>query len=289
MPTVDLPLGTLHYRVAGPEPGSAPVAVFVHGFLVGGTLWDRVVERLAAAGVTCVVPDWPLGSHEVPASADADLSPSGVADGVRDLLEALDLDDAVLVGNDTGGAIVQLALRRDAARVGGVVLTNCDAFETFPPAFFVPLFRLARYRAAVWSLLQPTRWRVLRHSPLAFGRLLNAPRPAQLTAGWVRAPQHDVRIRRDINRFARAMRGDELVAAADWLDDVDVPVRIVWGTRDRCFTVDLGRRLAATFPHAALVEVSDATTFVPVDRPDAVADAIRQVIAERAGDPRPAS
>ena len=74
--------------------------------------------------------------------------------------------------------------------------------------------------------------------------------------------------------------------SADWLSAVDVPARIVWGTRDRCFTVDLGRRLAATLPRADLVEVADATTFVPVDRPDAVADAIRHVIAAR--DPRPA-
>ena len=38
MPTIDLPNGTVNYRVAGPEDSAAPPVVFVHGFLVDGTL-----------------------------------------------------------------------------------------------------------------------------------------------------------------------------------------------------------------------------------------------------------
>jgi pimeloyl-ACP methyl ester carboxylesterase len=57
-------------------------------------------------------------------------------------------------------------------------------------------------------------------------------------------------------------------------------VRIVWGTRDKHFTIDLGRRLAATFPQAQLDEIPDATTFVPIDRPDAVASAVFDLLAK---------
>src|SRR5262245_21679636 len=119
MPTVDLPIGPVDYRDHRPDsagtaatadaPGTrAPVAVFVHGFLVNGTLWDPVAERLAA-GVRCIVPDWPLGAHRRPADPDAELSPTTVAESVLALLDALDLDDVVLVGNDTGGGLCQLA------------------------------------------------------------------------------------------------------------------------------------------------------------------------------------
>ena len=59
MPTLDLPISIVDYRVFGPEAGDAPVAVFVHGFLVSGSLWEPVAERLAADGVRCIVPDWP--------------------------------------------------------------------------------------------------------------------------------------------------------------------------------------------------------------------------------------
>ena len=48
MERIDLPAGTVHYRVFGPADGR-PV-VFVHGFLVDTDLWSDVPERLAEAG-----------------------------------------------------------------------------------------------------------------------------------------------------------------------------------------------------------------------------------------------
>ena len=44
-------------------------------------------------------------------------------------------------------------------------------------------------------------------------------------------------------------------------------------------TLELGRRLAAAFPLAQLDEVADATTFVSIDRPDAVISAVEGVLA----------
>jgi pimeloyl-ACP methyl ester carboxylesterase len=58
---------------------------------------------------------------------------SGVARLVAEFLDRLDLHDVTLVGNDTGGALVQLLMRDGAARVGRVVLASCDAFDNFPP------------------------------------------------------------------------------------------------------------------------------------------------------------
>ena len=51
-------------------------------------------------------------------------------------------------------------------------------------------------------------------------------------------------------------------------------MRLVWGTGDRFFKLDLARRLAATFPNAQLVEVDGARTFVPLDEPQRVADEV---------------
>lgn len=278
MPTIDLPVGPVDYRDLGPSTPGAPAAVFVHGILVNSTLWDPVASQLAAAGIRCILPDWPLGAHRRPASPDADLSPSAVAGSVSALLGQLDLHGAVLVGSDTGGALCQLALRQPA-RVGGLVLTNCDAFEQFPPRYFGPLFTLARSRLAVWLLAQQTRLRAVRHSPLGFGPLLNRPRPAALTRGWIQPLLDSAAIRHDLTRFARGLQGTELTEAATWLGSFPGPVRLVWGTRDRHFTVGLGRRLQAAFPHAQLDEVAGATTFVSVDRPGAVISAVEGVLA----------
>jgi pimeloyl-ACP methyl ester carboxylesterase len=280
IPTIDLPVGPLDYRELGPGAADTPVAVFVHGFLVNATLWDPVAEKLAADGVRCILPDWPLGAHRRPANPHGDLSPIAVADAVIGLLDALGLHDVVLVGSDTGGGLCQLALRGDTDRVSGLVLTNCDAFEQFPPRFFVPLFILARSRLAVWTLAQLTRLRVVRHSPLGFGPLLNRPRPASLTRGWIQPLLDNAAIRRDVTRFARGMRRTELAGAGTWLGQFEGPVRLVWGTWDKHFTTGLGRRLAAAFRRAQLDEVADATTFVSIDRPDAVVSAVRDVLAK---------
>ena len=279
MPTIDLPLGPVDYRDLGPRTADAPVAVFVHGILVNSTLWDPVAEQLAAAGIRCILPDWPLGAHRRPASKDAELSPLTVAAAITDLLDALDLRDVVLAGSDTGGALCQLALRGDTDRVSGLVLTNCDAFEQFPPRYFGPLFTLARSPLAVWLLAQQTRLRAVRHSPLAFGPLLSSPRPAGLTRGWIQPLLDSAAIRHDLTRFARGLQGTELTEAATWLGRFQRPVRLVWGTRDKHFTLELGRRLAAAFPLAQLDEVADATTFVSIDRPGAVVSAVEGVLA----------
>jgi pimeloyl-ACP methyl ester carboxylesterase len=284
VPTIDLPVGPVDYRDLGPRTADAPVAVFVHGILVSSTLWDPVAEQLAAAGIRCILPDWPLGAHRRPASEDAELSPLTVAAAITDLLGTLDLRDVVLVGSDTGGALCQLALRQlaqqgDTRRLSGLVLTNCDAFEQFPPRYFGPLFTLARSPLAVWLLAQQTRLRAVRHSPLGFGPLLSRPRPAGLTRGWIQPLLDSAAIRHDLTRFARGLQGTELTEAATWLGRFERPVRLVWGIRDKHFTLELGRRLAAAFPLAQLDEVAGATTFVSVDRPGAVVSAVEGVLA----------
>jgi pimeloyl-ACP methyl ester carboxylesterase len=60
------------------------------------------------------------------------------------------------------------------------------------------------------------------------------------------------------------------------------PVTVVWGLDDHCFTPELGRRLAALFPDSTMIEVPDASTFVPLDNPAAVSEAITQTAGARA-------
>jgi pimeloyl-ACP methyl ester carboxylesterase len=274
MPSVTIAGGTLEYRTLGPADSELPPVVFVHGFLVDSTLWDPVAAQLAERGVRSVLVDWPLGSHRTPMNAVADLSPIGVARMINEVLDVLGLTDVTLVGNDTGGALCQLLLADDASRIGRLVLTNCDAFENFPPKVFVPLFHIAKHPLLTKAMLASTRLRAIRHSPLAYGLLLRAPRNAELTRRWIAPSLGDRAIRDDIARFARAFDGKALVSIAPALRAFPGPTGIVWGTSDRCFTLSTARRLADAFADARLSEVPTATTFVSIDAPDAVAAAI---------------
>src|SRR5919201_2609070 len=106
MPSVSLTAGSIHYDRTGPADGRT--LVFIHGYAMGRSLWRPVTERLAARGFDCVAPTWPLGAHTEAMKPEADLSMEGVAGIVAEFVSALELEDVVLVGNDTGGAIAQL-------------------------------------------------------------------------------------------------------------------------------------------------------------------------------------
>ena len=157
MPTIQLQQGTIHYEEAGPRDGR-PV-VFVHGYLMGGDLWAVLGERLAARGLRAIMPTWPLGAHPEP-MARAPTSPRAASRrSIAAFLEALDLDDVVLVGNDTGGALCQVVAVDHPERLGALVLTNCDMYENFPPSFFKALVAAAKLPGGLKAALQPMRTR----------------------------------------------------------------------------------------------------------------------------------
>lgn len=272
MERIDLPAGTVHYRAYGPADGR-PV-VFVHGFLVDADLWSDVPQRLAAAGHRTFAPTWPLGAHTTAMADGVDLSPRGIARVVLSFLEALDLTDVVLVGSDTGGAVSQLLLDEDPSRIARLVLTNCDAFDTFPPFPFDRLFQLARHPRPALAILQTMRWSVLRHSPLGFGWLVRRKLAPAESRAWITPYLTDPGVRRDVTAFARGWTGEELAGSARWLTRFDKPVLVCWGADDPYFKLRLAHWLAATFPDTTLVELPGARTFVSLDQPERLADEI---------------
>ena len=271
MPTVDTPSGPVHYRVAGPADSAAPPVVFLHGLLVNGELWTSVAEGLAAHGIRSYAPDLPLGAHPVPLHEDADLRPTGVARLVLDFLAALDLSDVTLVGNDTGGALVQFVVDTDPTRVGRLVLTNCDAFDQFPPPPFGLLVAAGRRPGRLRLLMGPTRLRAVRHSALGFGPLATRLDP-QLTRRWIEPVLRSREVRRDAARFMASIRPADLLDVSTRLPTFERPVLLAWGTADRFFKLEFGRRLAEVFPNARLVEIEGSRTFVPLDAPERLVD-----------------
>ena len=286
--TLDLTAATIDYEDTG---GSGPVVVFVHGLLVDGTLWRKVVSRLD--GCRCVVPTLPLGSHRVPARDRSALTPVGVADMLAEFIERLELTDVTIVANDTGGAITQLLLTRRPERIASVVLTPCDAFENFLPPAFKPLQWLAKARL-LGAFLQGARIPAVRRSPLAYGLLTKRPVPAEILEGWVRPALSNRGVRGDAQYFTRHIDKRLTLDAAAKLGTFDRPVLLAWSAEDRFFKIGFAERLAAVFPNARLERIPDAYTFLPEDRPDVLAEQITAIIEEcsspsTSGTPRPTS
>jgi len=270
-----LATGTVDYEDTG---GAGPVVVLVHGLLMDASLYDDVVADLARDH-RCIVPTLPLGAHRHGAAEDADLSLRGIARLVAELLERLDLRDVTLVGNDTGGAIVQLLMADGAERVGRVVLASCDAFDNFPPGLTGrTLVRTGKLPPALFGLfMQQMRLKPVRRLPLAFGWLTR--RGDATVARWMQPLLHRPEIRRDTVRVLRAIAADRglLVDVAERLPAFDRPTLIVWAGEDRVMPPEHGRRLAELLPQGRLVEVDDSDTLIPLDRPEALAAAIRDL------------
>ncbi len=75
MPEIELSAGVIDYEDTG---GEGPVLVFLHGLLMDGTVWRKVVADLRD-DYRCVLPTLPLGGHRRPMRTDADLSLRGMA------------------------------------------------------------------------------------------------------------------------------------------------------------------------------------------------------------------
>lgn len=273
MPTVALEHATIDYREWGPTDSSHPPVLFVHGMINSGLLWGGVAEQLARQGFRCIAPTWPLGAHTIPVNAGADLSPLGVATMINEFMSALDLSEVTLVGNDLGGGICQFLIDAHPDRIGRVVLTNCDALDEFPPFPFSAALLLMRGPVSIGAMMWPMGFTPLRHSPFGVGPLVSNPDP-ELTASWFAPCRKDRRIRRDLATLVRHLRATDVTELVARLPRFAKPVTVVWGQVDRAFTPSLGRRLAALFPHSTLIEVPNARTFVSLDNPTAVADAI---------------
>ncbi|WP_230878429.1 alpha/beta fold hydrolase [Planomonospora sp. ID67723] len=272
MKTVTLPQGTIAYR----EEGTGAPVVFVHGLLTNAALWRHEVPQLAAAGLRCIVPTWPLGAHDLPMRPDADLDPPGVATLISAFLDALDLHDVTLVANDTGGAFVQVLMARMPERVGRVVLVSCDTLEVFFPQPFKLLADLARLPGTTWLIAQATRLRVLHRLPLVFGLVAKRPLPDAIADSYLTPMRRSRAIRRDLGKVLRGAHRRHTLAAFERFEDFDRPVLLIWAQEERLFPLSLAHRLAGRLPDARLELVTDSYTFVPEDRPGVVAGLVRK-------------
>lgn len=270
---VALPGGRVRYR----DTGSGEPLVFVHGVFCNGDLWRKVVPILAG-DYRCIVPDWPLGSHYPPFAKNADLTPTGIAALILDFVEALGLEQPTLIGNDTGGAFVQLAAAVAPERLARIVLTSCDAFENFPPvALRLPakLGYSPRGMFLLGQLLRPRRVQRLMYRWSTKGHL-----PDDVCDSYARHGLRHPAVVRDLARVLRELHPRYTLTAAEALRRFDRPALVAWAGDDRFFPPDHGRRLAALMPRARFELVEDSRTFIPEDQPDRLASLIRGFVTE---------
>lgn len=276
MPQVELTAGTIEYEEAGPP--DAPVVVLLHGVAMDATVWRHVVAHLATDH-RCILPTLPLGAHRLPMKPDAELTILALVRLVAELLEALDLRDVTLVGNDWGGAQLLVSEGLDE-RVGRLALVACEAFENYPPGLPGRNLALAgRVPGGLTALIKPLRIRALRRLPVALGWMSKRPVPDAVVDGWLEPAMRQAAVRRDLRKYVQT-RFDkaEMRAWAERQRAFTRPVLVVWAKEDRIMPREHGPRLAALFADARLVEVDDSYTLIPEDQPGVLARELRAFV-----------
>ncbi len=220
-----------------------------------------------------------MGAHRIPLGPTADLRPRGIADLVGDFIDALELHDAVLVGNDTGGAVAQLLIAARPEVVAGVALVSCDAFDNFPPGLPGRTMNLAMrlpggLRLAVSSL----RFRALRRLPMTFGWMTHRPIDDDVFERWLSAFAADRQVRRDLSALLRGVDRTQLTKAATKLKEFTGEALVVWAADDKVMPLSHADELATALGGAPVEWIAESRTLIPLDQPRQLAGSVRSLL-----------
>ena len=101
--TPELQFRTIHgYRRAFRIAGSGPALLLIHGIGDNSVAWDPIHSRLARR-FTVIAPD--LLGHGQSDKPRADYSVAAYANGMRDLLSVLGIDQVTVIGHSLGGGV----------------------------------------------------------------------------------------------------------------------------------------------------------------------------------------
>jgi pimeloyl-ACP methyl ester carboxylesterase len=274
--TIEVPGGAIECF----ERGEGPALVFSHGWLANANLWRKTIDLLGGE-FRCIALDLPVGSHRAPMDADAGLSPSGVGALIAAAVEQLDLNEATLVGNDSGGAYSQIALAQHGGRIGdrvsGLVLTSCETpYDEWPPPPFDGLPGAARDTKILAQLLGALEDPAIRATPVAYGLLLKRPVETEVSDSYALPASRNDGVLHDVAKaMASTSTAPVRTAGEHFIATCDLPVQLIWSSEDEVFPIAHAERFAEALRDGRLVRIDDAFSFTPEDRPDAVAAAIR--------------
>lgn len=249
---------TWHYLDGGP-PG-ADVLLMIHGFGGDKDNWTRFARALTE-DYRVIAPDLP-GFGESKWYADRDYSLIPQRDRLADLVAALGLARIHLIGNSMGGQLAGLYTHEYPADVVSLALVT-NAGVNFPVE--------SDFQRALAQGENP----LVPRSPDDFDQLLEYVAHKELFIPWplrgVLAQRAAGRAKENQSIFA-ALRSDTTSSLEPLLQDVEIPVLIVWGEYDRVLDVSSVERMRPLLPQAEVVVMEDTGHVPMLERPSESAE-----------------
>jgi len=259
-------VGRIHYV----DEGEGRPILLMHGNPDWSFLYRKMIPQLAGR-FRCIAMDYPgFGLSVHPAGYG--YLPSEHAAIVSELVDHLDLQDAVLMGQDWGGPIGMDVASRDSDRFTGLVLGN-----TF---FFPSTFRMQR----IFSKVTGTRFmqRQLIERSLFVRRIMKAL--VQVPMSHAEFAHYDDVAGTPESRIGHAVFPKAIVGETPWLAELearvvanlsDRPLLRVMGLKDTPLTTRaMLSKWDELYPNAVKLDLPDAGHYFQEDAPDEVSAAI---------------
>jgi pimeloyl-ACP methyl ester carboxylesterase len=250
---VDLRVHYLEQPAAEPvEDG--PSFVLLHGFTFNAFTWNQLLDSFAQHGRTVAYDQLPYGlSSKLPAGIGGDLySKAAAVDRLFAMMDALEMDQAILVGNSSGGTLALDAALARPDRVQALIL-------------IAPWIKAKRPVLPGWLAGLPQMERI----SLLLARYLGGETSPLLDLSYADPSLIDDE-RRRLTGIHRQMANWDLAWAAllqrsltdpvrvsEQLGDVEQPVLLIAGADDRVVPVDDTGDSAKALPQADLTVLPD--------------------------------
>jgi pimeloyl-ACP methyl ester carboxylesterase len=270
---IDLHGHRVIYRIAG----SGPPVVLIHGMVNSSRHWERVALRLADS-YTVIAPD--LIGHGESAAPRGDYSLGAHASGIRDLLTAIGIESATLVGHSLGGGVAMQFFYQFPQRTERLVLVSSGGLGHEVSL----LLRGAALPGASGLLAVAANRRVV-SALVGLSELLR--RRGASKSVYLRAiaralgPLEQPGAREAFLQTLRSVidvRGQR-VSALDRLYLLDaMPTMIVWGARDNTIPLSHGRAMHEAVPGSRFEVLRDAAHFPNLEDPEGLAAVLRDFL-----------
>ncbi|MBM0107370.1 alpha/beta hydrolase [Steroidobacter sp. S1-65] len=265
-------------RIAYMDRGAGPAALFLHGFPLNSFQWRGAIDRLSMHR-RCLAPDF-LGLGYTENANGQSCAPAAQVELLATLLDALSIQQADLVANDSGGAVAQLFMLKYPKRVKTLLLTNCDVEPDSPPPALKPVIELARAGKFADEWIAP--WvadKALARSAQGLGGMTYTfpERLSDDTIDYYLAPLVSSPERKaQLHAYAAALDPNPLAGIESALRRCKTPTRIVWGTGDDIFSAESPGYLDRVLPNSQGVRrVPGAKLFFPEEYPELIAEELR--------------
>ncbi|MDV3128022.1 alpha/beta hydrolase [Mycobacterium sp. 21AC1] len=256
------------------EAGEGEPVLLLHGYPQSASCWRHQIPELAA-GHRVIAPDWPGFGRSSPPDTPADYDAE--VERIGQLADSFGLDRFNLVAHDYGGFLGLGYTLRHPERVKRLALLNTRAHRVFRPWFY--RFSLGQR----WAVTRTPA--VARRLPLGKVHQLFLQPYRQLGCwdsaieaeylGWM----DSARGRRTFVDFFTHYHLPEVPWLAEGLGNIECPVAIIWGDRDRYIPWSTATELAERIPAATLTRLHGADHYVMEERPDEVSTALLQLLA----------